>query len=172
MENLYLKVGDDDPNNIRPDGEVDFLPSDSERRILVQVAALNSMNTGETFDFMREFIRPSIRHADVAGMIDQYRAEIIGARNAVALYVHQKFPAFNPFKQAETINRGLSLCTKLMTKYGLYADREPKASPNWAATKEDWEVHQYEQDAAAKWVDRAMRGLSQITKTYESWSVQ
>lgn len=171
MEKLYLKVGEADPNNAVPEAPAALLP-EAERKIFVQVAALNSMNAMDTFEFMRQFIRPDITHASVANMIDQYRADIIGARNAVALYVDQKFPSFNPFKQAETINAGLKMCEKLLAQYYVWIDRKPEVADSWAAEREDVEVENARQEMAAKWVDRAQRGLSSVTKSYESWSLQ
>lgn len=171
-EKLYLKVGESDPNTARPGEVPEGLLPETERKIFVQVAALNGMQSTDTFEFMRQFLRPSICHSEVATMIDNYRADIIAARNAVALYVDQKFPAFNPFKQAEAINRGLSLCTTLMNKYATYIDRSPKVSNEYKDSHDIQEVQKWEQEAAAKWVDRANRGISSLTKTYEIWDMR
>ncbi len=172
IEKLYLKVGEADPNTSRPDEVHNGLLPEAERKIFVQVAALSSMNATDTFEFMRQFVRPNICHSEVANMIDNYREDIIGARNAVALYVDQKFPSFNPFKQAETINRGLSMCTKLMGQYSVWIDREPQPSQEYQDNHSEFEVAQSKQEMAAKWVDRAQRGLSSVTKSYESWGGQ
>jgi hypothetical protein len=171
IENLYLKVGEADPNNEQPSAPTALLPEE-QRKIFVQVAALNSMNSTDTFEFMRKFVRPDICHKDVANMIDAYRAEILNARTAVSLYVDQKFPSFNPFRQAEVINDGLSLCQNLLVQYGQWVTRAPKPSPQYEAEHEAYEVEQQKQEMAAKWVDRASRGLSSVTKSYESWSAQ
>jgi len=187
MEAKYLKIGGPDPNNPeagepaglaeavpsgtnRPQGESDedrLLPEE-QKHIFVQIAALNAMNVDDTFEFMRHFVFPEITMAQVGGLIDKYRPDVLKARDAVSLFVDRKFPYFNPLKQADIINTGLKICCTALARYADMAEREAEADEKSFADNPHgarlWEI-----DRNDRYVSRAARGNSIVSNTYLRW---
>lgn len=184
MEAKNLKIGGADPNNPaliirrkedelppeKPVWDEDELLPEEQRQIFIQVAALNAMNAHDTFEFMRHFIFPGITMDQVDGLIEKYRGDVIKARDVISLFVDRKFPHFNPFKQADAINKGLSVCYKSLAHYAIIVDRAPKAGKRrW---KDDPDAAQkWEWDIQARFVGQAARGNSLVSQTYSRWHV-
>jgi hypothetical protein len=176
MEAKNLKIGGADPNNpsveekVAEEGIFDedsLLPSE-QRKIFVQVAALNAMNGYDTFEFMRHFICPDITERQVEGLVEKYRGEILKSRDVLSMFVDRKFPHFNPFKQAATINQGLKIADRTLYKYTVIADREPKASKQMR-NKDPAAADLWEWNAQANFVGQAARGNSIVSQTYIRW---
>lgn len=182
MEKAYLKIGGPDPNNrenrtsdtqedsmlaVRDDG---LLP-EQLRDIFVQVASIFSMDVNDTHRFMKGFIMPEIKKAEVKDLLDKYRSDIVDAKNAIGFYVDQKFPAFNPFREAEVINKGLVTCEKAIDRYKKYMDKKVEAPQYIKDRGEEAELEWIEREES-RWLEIGRKGFSSITKTYESWNSQ
>lgn len=178
MEAKNLKVGGPDPNNVSavqetPEKEEEIwdeegLLPEEQRRVFVQVAALNAMNGFDTFEFMRHFICPDITQPQVEGLVEKYRGEILKARDVLSMFVDKKFPHFNPFKQADTINKGLQIAQTTLAQYAVIAGRCPKASKE-LREKNPSAAELWEWNAQAKFVGQAARGNSLVSQTYTRW---
>ena len=173
-----LKIGGADPNNVSavqeaPEKEEEVwdeegLLPEEQRRVFVQVAALNAMNGYDTFEFMRHFICPDITQGQVECLVTKYRGEILRARDVLSMFVDKKFPYFNPFKQAHTINSGLKIAQTTLAQYAAIAERAPKASQE-LRDKNPAAADLWEWNAQAKFVGQAARGNSLVSQTYARW---
>jgi len=176
MEAKNLKIGGPDPNNpssVKEPEEKEIFDEEAllpeeQRKIFVQVAALNAMNGHDTFEFMRHFICPDITLKQVDGLIAKYRGDVLKARDVLSMFVDRKFPHFNPFKQAETINKGMQIASSTLARLVVMAGRQPKASAE-LREEDPARADLWEWDAEAKFIGQAVRGNSTVSQTYVRW---